>query len=43
MGLNSSLPVVDLNVTSVSVSRSIGLQMVADAEIGATVAVWMPR
>ena len=42
MGLNSSMPALDLNITAVSVSRSTGLQLVADAEIGATVALWLP-
>ncbi len=42
MGLNSSMAVPELNVTSVSVSRSTGLQLVADAEVGASVALWMP-
>ena len=42
MGLNSSMAVPELNVTSVSVSRSTGLQLVADAEVGTSVALWMP-
>ena len=42
MGLNSSMAVPELNITSVSVSRSTGLQLVAEAEVGARVALWMP-
>ena len=43
MGLNSSLPTPALNITAVSVSRSAGLQLVADADAGAKVALWLPR
>ena len=45
MGLNSSLPTPALNITAVSVSRSAGLQLVADADAdaGAEVALWLPR
>ncbi len=42
MGLNSSMALPELNITSVSVSRSTGLQLIADAEVGARVALWMP-
>ncbi len=42
MGLNSSQPELPLNLTAVSVSRSAGLHMVADAEVGSTVALWLP-
>ena len=43
MGLNSSLPTPALNITAVSVSRSTGLQLVADADAGAKIALWLPR
>ena len=43
MGLNSSLPTPALNITAVSVSRSAGLQLVADADAGAKIALWLPR
>ncbi len=43
MGLNSSMPELNLNITSISVSRATGLQLVADAELGARIAVWMPK
>ena len=42
MGLNGSQPELHLNLTAVSVSRSTGLQMVADAEVGGRVALWLP-
>lgn len=42
MGLNSSMPAPDLNLTAVSVSRSTGLQLLADIEVGASVALWLP-
>ena len=42
MGLNSAQPELHLNLTAVSVSRSTGLQMVADAEVGGRVALWLP-
>ena len=43
MGLNSSLPMPALNITAVSVSRSTGLQLVADADAGAKIILWLPR
>ena len=43
MGLNSSLPTPALNITAVSISRSAGLQLVADADAGAKVVLWLPR
>ena len=42
MGLNSSQLELHLNLTAVSVSRSTGFQMVADAEVGGRVALWLP-
>ena len=43
MGLNSSLPTPALNITAVSVSRSVGLRLVADADARAEIALWLPR
>ena len=42
MGVNGSA-VEEINVTSVSVSREAGGQLLASAHAGASAAIWMPR
>ena len=43
MGVNGSATLERLNISSISVARSTGEQMVLKIAEGATVAIWLPR
>lgn len=43
MGVNGSATLERLNISSISVARSVGEQMIAKIGEGATVAIWLPR